>query len=53
MLHLAPEIQQHILSVPDVIRRPAVTERALRPVAQLESHRAHLVQFKELVREDQ
>jgi hypothetical protein len=37
MLRLAPEIQHHILSLPDVVRRPAVTERALRPIAQLDA----------------
>ena len=36
MLHLAPEIQQHVLSMPEVVRRPAITERALRPIAQME-----------------
>jgi hypothetical protein len=33
---LAPEIQQHVLSLPDMVRRPAITERAIRPIAQLE-----------------
>ena len=37
MLRLAPEIQKHILSMPDVVSRPAVTERALRPIAQLDA----------------
>jgi len=36
MLRLAPEIQQHVLSMPEVVRRPAITERALRPIAQME-----------------
>jgi hypothetical protein len=36
LFRLAPEIQQHILSMPDAVRRPAITERALRPIAQLE-----------------
>ncbi len=36
LLRLAPEIQEHVLSLPDMIHRPAVTERALRPIAQLE-----------------
>jgi len=36
LLRLAPEIQQHILSMPDVVCRPAITERALRPIAQME-----------------
>jgi hypothetical protein len=38
LLRLAPEIQQHILSVPNVVRRPAITERVLRSIAQLEDH---------------
>jgi hypothetical protein len=37
LLRLAPEIQEQILSMPDVVRRPAVTERALRPIAQLDA----------------
>ena len=32
MLRLAPEIQQQILSTPDVDGRPRVTERMLRPI---------------------
>jgi hypothetical protein len=39
MLRLAPEIQQHVLSFPDMARRPAITERALRPIAQLDGPR--------------
>ena len=35
MLRLAPEIQQQVLSLPDMARRPAITERALRPIAPL------------------
>jgi len=37
MLLLAPEIQQHILAMPRAIRRPAFTERALRPIAKLDT----------------
>jgi hypothetical protein len=37
MLRLAPEIQEHILSMPDMVRRPTVTERALRPIAELDA----------------
>ena len=37
VIRLAPEIQQHILAMRDVVPRPAITERALRPVVQLES----------------
>ena len=37
MLRFAPEIQRHILSLPNMVRRPAITERALRPIAQLDA----------------
>ena len=36
MLRLAPEIQEHILAMPDTVRRPALTERAIRSIAQTE-----------------
>jgi hypothetical protein len=36
LLRLAPEIQEHILSLPEMRRRPAITERALRPIVNLE-----------------
>lgn len=49
MLRLAPEIQQHILSMPDMIHRPAITERALRPIAQLEDQRRQMDTFQALV----
>lgn len=52
MLRLAPEIREHILALPAAVRRPAITERALRPIAQFESPRAQLLQFNALVRED-
>jgi len=32
MLHLAPEIQEQILSMPDMARRPPISERMLRPI---------------------
>lgn len=35
LLRLAPEIQELVLSMPDLIRRPSITERSLRPIAQL------------------
>jgi hypothetical protein len=48
MLRLAPEIQQHVLSLPDMVRRPAITERALRPIAQLDSPKEQLQAFQVL-----
>jgi hypothetical protein len=50
MLRFAPEIQQHILSLPDVVRRPAITERALRPIAQLPQGKEQLHAFQDLLR---
>ena len=49
LLRLAPEIQEHILSLPDMARRPAITERALRPIAQLENATDQKAQFQERV----
>jgi hypothetical protein len=49
MLGLAPEIQQHILSMPDAVHRPAVTERALRPVAQLDDSSSQLREFQKIL----
>jgi hypothetical protein len=49
LLRLAPEIQQHILSMPNAVRQPAITERALRPIAQLEDTADQRAQFEELI----
>jgi hypothetical protein len=49
MLQLAPEIQQHVLSMPDAVRRPAITERALRPIAQLEDPDDQVARLRELI----
>ncbi len=48
MLRLAPEIQQHILSMPDTVRQPAISERALRPIAQIEDPKQQLAEFRGL-----
>jgi hypothetical protein len=42
LLRLAPEIQKHILSMPEPVRRPAITERALRPIAQPQDPKVQL-----------
>ncbi|RJP21157.1 MAG: hypothetical protein C4529_07795 [Deltaproteobacteria bacterium] len=52
MLRLAPEIQEHVLSLPDVVRRPAISERALRPIAQLEDHGEQRGAFSALLESD-
>jgi len=48
LLRLPPEIQQHILTMPDAVRRPAITERALRPITQLEDLADQKAKFQEL-----
>ena len=42
----SPEAQEHL---PDMVRRPAITERALRPIAQLEKATDQKAKFQELV----
>ena len=49
LLRLAPEIQHHILSIPDMVGRPSITERALRRVTQLEQLGAQRQAFQQLV----
>jgi len=46
---LALEIQQHVLSLPETVRRSVVTERALRPIARLDDPRTQLVEFMVLL----
>jgi len=48
LLRLAPDIQEHILAMPDSVGRPAISERALRPIARLAELEAQLRAFKEL-----
>jgi len=48
LLRLAPDIQEHVLSLPDMVRRLAITERALRPIAQMKNRRAQLQAFEQL-----
>jgi hypothetical protein len=49
LLRLAPEIQQHVLALPDIVGRPAITQRALRPTAKLESLADQRTRFQELI----
>ena len=49
MLRLAPEIREHILAMPEMPCRPTITERALRPIVQLEDLADQRVRFRELV----
>ncbi|MBU0596430.1 hypothetical protein KJ567_07090, partial [Candidatus Bipolaricaulota bacterium] len=49
LLRLAPEIQEHLLSLPKMTRRSVITERALRPITLLENRKAQHDLFRELV----
>ena len=48
MLRLAPEIREHILSMSKTTQQPAISERALRPIAQVEDPKQQLVRFLDL-----
>ena len=61
LLRLAPEIQEHVLTLPDLpaprsatrqagmVRRPTITERALRPIAQIEDQKQQVATFSRLL----
>lgn len=49
LLHLAPEIQEYLLTLPDTASRPAITEHALRPIAQIEDAKNQLAEFRGLL----
>jgi len=49
LLRLAPEIHELVLSMPRTIRRPALTELALRPVARLRDRDAQLAAFESII----
>ena len=53
MLRLAPEIQQHVLSMPEMLRWPVITERALRSIARLENIIDQKARFQKLIAEGQ
>ncbi len=49
LLRLAPEIQEHILAMPEVVRRPAITERVLRPIAQIQNTGEQTDEYRKLL----
>jgi hypothetical protein len=49
LLSLTPEIQEHVLSLRDGVRRSALTERALRPIVGITSPDAQAVAFRNLL----
>jgi hypothetical protein len=48
LLRLAPEIQEHVLNMPDAVNRPAISERALRPIVRFEAFSDQRAQFRKL-----
>jgi len=50
MLRLAPEIQERVLAMPETLHRPAISERALRRLAQTEDHGQQLATFQRLLK---
>lgn len=51
LLRLAPEIQECVLAMPETLHRPAISERALRPIAQLEDVTDQQARFQKLIGE--
>jgi hypothetical protein len=49
LLRLAPEIQQHILDLPAIACRPSISERALRPIAQMKSAVDQVDRFHKII----
>ncbi len=49
LLRLAPEIQQHVLAIPDMVHKPEITEHVLRPITQIEDLNNQRMTFQELL----
>jgi hypothetical protein len=49
MLRLAPEIRGKILSTPNAVRRPLVTERVLRPIATITDYHDQIREFHKVL----
>ncbi|MBI5238615.1 MAG: hypothetical protein HY887_09385, partial [Deltaproteobacteria bacterium] len=45
LLNLAPDIQQHILSMPEATKRHPITERKLRPISRLNGQKKQMDVF--------
>jgi len=48
LLNLAPDIQKHILSMPEAVQRHKVTERSIRPITKLVKPRKQMEAFSAL-----
>ncbi len=49
LLRLIPEIQERIMTMPETVHRPGITEHGLRPIAQLCNHANQRARFAELI----
>jgi hypothetical protein len=49
MLRLPPEIQHEVLAAPHAIRRPAITERTIRPLTQIKDRKDQRDHFQKLI----
>jgi hypothetical protein len=49
LLRLAPEIQEHILDMPEMVGRPGISERALRPIVRIDDPADQRARFDLLV----
>lgn len=49
LLRLAPEIQEQILNLPKSVERTPITERALRPLANIERSDKQITSFKDIL----
>ena len=49
MLRLAPEIQEHILSMPDATHRPSITEQILRSISPITNIHDQLQELRKLL----
>ena len=48
-MRFASEIREHILSLPNMVRRPAITERAFWPIAQLDDQDKQRAAFSQIL----
>jgi hypothetical protein len=49
MIRLTPQIQEHVLSLPEMSRRTMVTERALRSISRIADPRDQMKHFVALI----
>ena len=49
MLRLAPAIRQHILSMPETIGRPTISERALRSITMFDDEQQQVQTFADIL----